>query len=58
MAIDWRTNRYEVVETDSSTYADNHIVEILLLADAQELETALYDALWRIAIAVADAVGE
>ena len=26
MAIDWRTNRYEVVETDSSTYADNTFV--------------------------------
>ena len=24
--IDWRTNRYEVVETDSSTYADNTFV--------------------------------
>ena len=33
-------------------------MEILLLADAQELETALYDALWGIAVAVADAVGE
>ena len=33
-------------------------MEILLLADAQELQAALYDALWRIAIAVADAVGE
>ena len=33
-------------------------MEILLLADAQEFEAALYDALWRIAIAVADAVGE
>ena len=26
LAIDWRTNRYEVVETDSSTYADNTFV--------------------------------
>ncbi|CUP07692.1 Uncharacterised protein [Segatella copri] len=33
-------------------------MEILLLADAQKLETALYDALWRIAVAVTDAVGE
>ena len=33
-------------------------MEIFLLADAQEFEAALYDALWRIAIAVADAVGE
>ena len=33
-------------------------MEILLLADAQELQAAFYDALWRIAIAVADAVGE
>ena len=33
-------------------------MEVLLLADAQEFKAALYDALWRIAVAVADAVGE
>ena len=37
---------------------NHNIVELLLLADAQELETALYDALWGIAVAVADAVGQ
>ena len=38
--------------------ADDHIVEILFLADAEELHTALYDAFGSIAIAVADAVGQ
>ena len=37
---------------------NDDIVEMLFLTDAQELHTALHDALGRVAVAVADAVGE